>query len=59
MPDQSTVEENWDYSFEGNEGYYRTIDSHINLLRAKIEENPDNPQLVLTVWGIGYKFADA
>ncbi len=31
----------------------------INRLRAKIEENPDNPQLVLTVWGIGYKFTDA
>jgi DNA-binding response OmpR family regulator len=28
-------------------------------LRAKIEDNPENPQLVLTVWGIGYKFTDA
>src|SRR5207237_1120004 len=36
-----------------------TIDSHINRLRAKIEENPEKPQLVLTVWGIGYKFTDA
>ncbi len=41
------------------EGYDRTIDSHINRLRAKVEQNPDNPQLVLTVWGIGYKFTDA
>ena len=23
-----------------------------------VEQNPDNPQLVLTVWGIGYKFSD-
>ena len=49
------LEKIWDYSYEG---YDRTIDSHINRLRAKIEENPDNPQMVLTVWGIGYKFSD-
>ena len=24
----------------------------------RIEENPENPQMVLTVWGIGYKFSD-
>jgi DNA-binding response OmpR family regulator len=59
FPRKYLLEKIWDYSFEGNEGYYRTIDSHINRLRAKIEENPDNPQLVLTVWGIGYKFTDA
>jgi DNA-binding response OmpR family regulator len=49
------LEKIWDYSYEG---YDRTIDSHINRLRAKIEENPENPQMVLTVWGIGYKFSD-
>jgi DNA-binding response OmpR family regulator len=59
FPRKYLLEKIWDYSFEGNEGYYRTIDSHINRLRAKIEESPDNPQLVLTVWGIGYKFTDA
>jgi DNA-binding response OmpR family regulator len=51
----SLREKIWDYSYEG---YDRTIDSHINRLRAKIEENPENPQMVLTVWGIGYKFSD-
>ena len=56
FPRKYLLEKIWDYS---HDGYDRTIDSHINRLRAKIEENPDNPQLVLTVWGIGYKFTDA
>lgn len=49
------LENIWDYTYAG---YDRTIDSHINRLRAKIEENPDEPKLVMTVWGIGYKFND-
>ena len=28
------------------------------VLRRKIEFNPHNPQLILTAWGVGYKFAD-
>lgn len=55
FPRKYLLEKIWDYSYEG---YDRTIDSHINRLRAKIEENAENPQLVLTVWGIGYKFND-
>lgn len=55
FPRKYLLEKIWDYSYEG---YDRTIDSHINRLRAKIEENPENPQMVLTVWGIGYKFND-
>jgi DNA-binding response OmpR family regulator len=55
FPRKYLLEKIWDYSYEG---YDRTIDSHINRLRAKIEDNPENPQLVLTVWGIGYKFTD-
>ena len=49
------LENVWGYSYGG---YDRTIDSHINRLRAKIEEDADNPKMVLTVWGVGYKFAD-
>src|SRR5437667_8621894 len=56
FPRKYLLEKIWDYSYEG---YDRTIDSHIHCLRAMIEEIPDNPQLVLTVWGIGYKFTDA
>ena len=41
---------------EAYEGYYRTIDSHIQRLRTKLEDNPNQPQVIVTVWGIGYKF---
>jgi two-component system OmpR family response regulator len=46
----------WGYS---HAGYEHTVNSHINRLRAKIEINPAKPRHVLTVWGVGYKFADS
>ena len=36
---------------EGN-----NLTSFIRKLRKKIEPSPDNPQYILTVWGVGYKF---
>lgn len=40
-------------------GYERTVDVHIRNLRRKIERDPQNPSFVLTVFGIGYRFAEA
>ena len=45
----------WGY---GHDGYEHTVNSHINRLRAKIEKNPAQPVYILTVWGVGYKFAE-
>lgn len=42
----------------GHMGYEHTVNSHINRLRGKIEDNPAEPAYVLTVWGVGYKFND-
>lgn len=38
------------------DGYDRAIDSHIKNLRQKIETSPKNPEYVITVHGMGYKF---
>ena len=35
-----------------------TVMVHIGRIREKIEENPQKPEYILTVWGAGYKFAD-
>lgn len=45
----------WGYS---HDGYEHTVNSHINRLRSKIERDSTQPQLIQTVWGVGYKFSD-
>ena len=48
------LERIWGITYEG---YDRTIDSHVQRLRAKIEDDPGSPTYVRTVWGVGYKFS--
>ncbi|MBL8342298.1 MAG: response regulator transcription factor [Rubrivivax sp.] len=46
----------WGYS---HEGYEHTVTTHINRVRAKVEQDPMRPRFVLTVRGAGYKMRDA
>ena len=34
----------------------RTVDVHIRRLREKLEQNPANPEYIMTKWGVGYYF---
>jgi DNA-binding response OmpR family regulator len=36
----------------------RSVDTLVKRLRRRIESDPANPKVLLTVWGVGYKFAD-
>lgn len=45
----------WGYQYAG---YSHTVNTHINRLRGKIELDPTQPQLIKTVWGVGYQFAE-
>ena len=44
----------WGYT---SNAYEHTVNTHINRLRAKIEKSAGDPQLIQTVWGVGYRFA--
>lgn len=49
------------YSAVWKEGYLLSdsnIMAFIRRLRTKIEDEPDNPAYILTIWGVGYKFND-
>jgi two-component system, OmpR family, alkaline phosphatase synthesis response regulator PhoP len=52
---QQLLDAVWGYEFEGLE---HTVNSHINRLRMKIEEDVQNPTYILTTWGVGYRFSD-
>ena len=41
----------WGYEYQGD---IRTVDVHIRRLREKLEENPAEPEYIMTKWGVGY-----
>jgi DNA-binding response OmpR family regulator len=43
----------WGYT---HSGYEHTVNTHINRLRRKLEDDPSHPRFILTVWGVGYRF---
>lgn len=50
---QELLEQVWGYTFSG---YEHTVTAHINRLRIKIEADLDQPEYILTSWGVGYRF---
>lgn len=49
---ESLLEKVWGYRHAGDT---RLVNVHVQRLRSKIEKDPENPQIVLTVRGVGYK----
>ena len=47
------LERVWGWEFDGGS---RTVDVHVRWLREKIERDPSDPQRLLTVRGVGYRF---
>lgn len=45
----------WGAAFDG---YEHTVNSHINRLRTKVEDDPREPRRIVTVWGVGYRFEE-
>jgi two-component system, OmpR family, response regulator VicR len=52
---EQLLEQVWGYDYYGD---VRTVDVHIRHLREKLEQDPGNPNLILTVWGTGYKIRE-
>lgn len=41
---------------ELGDGYYNSVAVHVKRIRKKIEDDPENPRYIETIWGIGYRF---
>jgi two-component system alkaline phosphatase synthesis response regulator PhoP len=50
---EQLIEQVWNYDYYGDE---RVVDAHIGRLRKKIEDDPANPTLIVTVRSTGYRF---
>ncbi len=48
------VEKALGYQFEG---YERSVDAHVKNIRRKIEDDPQQPSLIQTIYGVGYRFS--
>jgi DNA-binding response OmpR family regulator len=48
------MEHVWQFSFYSDT---TTVTVHVRRLRAKIEETPEEPRWIQTVWGVGYRFS--
>jgi len=40
------------------DGFARSVDAHVKHLRQKLEDDAGQPRYLLTVYGVGYKFAE-
>jgi len=49
---EQLLERVWGYDYLGDS---RLVDAHVRRLRVKIEDHPDDPRLIVTVRGIGYR----
>lgn len=49
------LERVWGYEYLGDS---RLVDAHVRRLRVKVEEHPDDPQLIVTARGVGYRLID-
>ncbi len=49
---EQLFEKIWGYDYTGDSA---TVTVHINRIREKIEDDPSNPKVIVTVWGAGYR----
>jgi len=52
---EQLIEQIWGYDYYGED---RVVDVHIGRLRKKVEDDPTQPALIATVWGMGYRLED-
>ena len=52
---EELLREVWGYQ---SSAYDQTVNSHVNRLRSKIEQDPASPEVIVTVWGSGYRFGE-